>query len=176
MSHMKVTPLSSCLGQNVEFFRVIVDRRASLERMINDGRYDRVYPLVMTVRYRRLMGGRKEVEIALVQFQHTFAPSEVKRLMKSHGYRPAYIEELLALGRDYPDLQRRIPIVAIGSGIIVQRRRRAVCLSGGVSSRELGTQVIYRRWSPYYRFAFVNDNKASAVDSAWGGGESSRGL
>jgi hypothetical protein len=148
-------PLTSCIGQKVEFFRVIVDRRASLERMITDGRYDIVYPLVRTIRYKRLMGGRKEIEIALVQFQHTFAPSEIRRLMKGRGYRPGYIEELLALGRNYPHLQRRNPIAAIGSGVIVKRRRYAACLSGSQSTRELGTAVIYRRWSPYYRFAFV---------------------
>jgi hypothetical protein len=139
----------------VEFFRVIVDRRSSLERMIADGNYDKVHPLVWTIPYRRLMGGRKEIEIALVQFQHTFAPSEMKRLMKGHDYSPAYIEELLALGRDYPNLQRRNPIAAIGSGRIVEGRRYAVCLAGSESNRELGVAVIYRRWSPYYRFAFV---------------------
>jgi hypothetical protein len=150
-------PLSSCVGQRVEFFRVVVDRRASLKRMIDDGRYDKVYPLVWTIHYRRLMGGRKEVEIALVQFQHTFSPGEIKRLIKGYGYRPAYIEELLALGRDHPDLQRRNPIGAIGSGVIVKGRRHVVCLYGSQTSRELGTQVIYRRWSPYYRFAFVKE-------------------
>jgi len=152
---MQIVPLTSCDGQSVEFFRVVVDRRASLKRMIEDGRYDKVYPLVWTIRYRRLMGGRKEAEIALVQFQHDFAPSEIKRMTKSHGHRPAYIEELLALGREHPDLQRKNPIAAIGSGVIVKGRRHAVCIYGSEAKRELGTQVIYRRWSPYYRFAFV---------------------
>lgn len=150
-------PLSSVCGQQVEFFRVIVDRRTSLKRMIADGRYDEVQPLVRTVPYRRLMGGRKEVEIALVQFQHTFAPSEIKRLMKGHGYRPAYIEELLALGREYPDLQRRIPIAGIGSGRLIHGRRYALVLGGSESSRSATLAVIYRRWSPYYRFAFIKE-------------------
>ena len=154
---MQIVPLKSCDGQSVEFFRAVVDRRASLKRMIDDGRYDKVYPLVWTIRYRRLMGGRKEVEIALVQFQHTFSPSEIKRMMKNHGYRPAYIEELLALGREHPDLQRKNPIAALGSGVIVKGRRQAACLSGGQTNRELGTQVIYRRWSRHYRFAFVRE-------------------
>ena len=154
---MKAFPLTSCAGQQVEFFRVVVDRRASLRRMIEDGRYDKVYSLVWTIPYRRLMGGRKEIEIALVQFQHTFSPSEIKRMMKSHGHRPAYIEELLALGREHPELQRKNPIAAIGSGVIVKSRRQAVCLYGSQANRELGTQVVYRRWSPYYRFAFVRE-------------------
>jgi hypothetical protein len=152
---MQMLPLTSCVGQHVEFFRVVVDRRASLKRMIEDGRYDKVYPLVWTIPYRRLMGGRKEIEIALVQLQHTFSPSQIKRLMKSHGYRPAYVEELLALGREYPDLQRKNPIAALGSGLIVKSRRHVVCIYGSETKRELGTLVIYRRWSLYYRFAFV---------------------
>ena len=103
----------------------------------------------------RLMGGRKEIEMALVQFQHTFALSEIKRLIQNYGYRPAYIEELLALGRKHPELQRRNPIAAIGSGVISKGRRQVACISGGQTNRELGTQVVYRRWTPYYRFAFV---------------------
>lgn len=150
-------PLTSSIGQTVEFFRVMVDRRASLERMINDGLFDEVTPLVKTVPYRQLLGGRKEVEIALVQFQHSFAPSEIKQLMKGHGYRPAYIEELLALAKEEPDLQRRIPIVAQGSGRPIDRRWRAVCIGGSESTRFLSMAVVYRRWSFYYRFAFVKE-------------------
>lgn len=153
---MQAFPLTTCVGLHVvEFFRVVVDRRASLERMIDDGRYDKVYPLVWIIPYQRLMGGRKEVEIALVQFQHTFSPSEIKRMIKSYGFRPTYIEELLALGREHRELQRKNPIAATGSGLIVKGRRHVVCLSGSQANRELATQVIYRRWSTCYRFAFV---------------------
>lgn len=152
---MQIVPLTSCTGQRVEYFRVVVDRRASLDRMIADGGYDRVDPLVRTIPYRRLLGGRKEVEVALVQFQHTFAPSEIKRLMKSHGYSPAYIEELLAIGRDHPELQRRVPIAATGSGVFCNRRRYVPCLGGSKSIRTLDAAVMYRRWCPFYRFAFV---------------------
>jgi hypothetical protein len=153
-------PLTSCIGQRVAFFRVIVDRRASLERMIADGKYDEVTALVRTMRYQLGLGGRKEVEIALVQFQHTFSPSEIRGILKGHGYRAAYIEELLALGREQPDLQRVTPIAAIGSGRVVQGRRYAPCLGGSQSFRSLGSAVIYRRWSPYYRFVFVREQAA----------------
>jgi hypothetical protein len=75
--------------------------------------------------------------------------------MEARGYRAAFIEDLLALGKEQPDLQRKIPIVALGSGRIIQGRRRSVCLGGRESSRHLQLVAIYRRWSIYYRFAFI---------------------
>ena len=138
-------------------FIVTIDRTQSLEEAIEAGRYDEVNDAVLSVNFPWKRKGIKEVELTLVQFERPMAPGEIKKLMAARGYRSAFIEELLALGKEQPDLQRKIPIVALGSGRIIRRRRHATYLGGSASSRVLGLAVIYRRWSTCYRFAFVNE-------------------
>jgi hypothetical protein len=142
-------------GEKTAVFTVTIDRSQSLEEMIEAGRYNEVNSAIRSVNFPWKRKGTKAVDLTLVQFDRPLAPGEIKRLMEGRGYRPAYIEEFLALGKEEPDLQRKIPIVALGSGRIIQGRRRAACLAGSESSRSLGLAVIYRRWSIYYRFAFV---------------------
>lgn len=132
-----------------------IDRSQSLEELIEAGRYDEVDSAIRLVNFPRKRKGKREVELTLVQFARPLAPGEIRKLMEARGYRAAFIEELLALGCEQPDLQRTIPIVALGSGRIIEGRRRATCLSGSQSTRSLQLAAIYRRWSIYYRFAFV---------------------
>jgi hypothetical protein len=142
-------------GERTAVFTVPVDHGQTLNEMIAAGRYDEVNDAVRTVSFPIKRRSRKLVEITLIQFERAYASWELITLMEARGYRPAFIEELLALGREQPDLQRRIPIVALGSGRIIQGRRRAVCLGGSESSRHVQLAVIYRKWSIYYRFAFI---------------------
>lgn len=142
-------------GERQEVFTATVDDGQSLEEMIAAGGYDEVDPVVLSVSFPIKQRCRKMVEITLIQFERAYASWELIALMEARGYRPAFIEELLALGKEQPDLQRRIPIVALGSGRIIQGRRRAVVLGGSASSRHLQLAVIYRKWSIYHRFAFI---------------------
>ena len=142
-------------GERQEVFTVTVDDGQPLEEMIAAGGYDEVDPVVLSVSFPIKRRCRKLVEITLIQFERAYASWELIALMEARGYRPAFIEELLALGKEQPDLQRRIPIVALGSGRIIQGRRRAVCLGGSASIRHVQLAVIYRKWSMYHRFAFI---------------------
>jgi hypothetical protein len=142
-------------GERTAVFAVTIEHGQSLEEMIAAGCYDDVDPVALSVSFRIMRRSRKQTEITLIQFDRPYAPGELKALMEGRGYRPAFIEELLALGKEQPDLQRKIPIVALGSGRIIQGRRRSVVLGGSASSRHLQLAVIYRKWSIYYRFAFI---------------------
>jgi hypothetical protein len=142
-------------GERQDVFIVTIDRSQSLDKLIVAGRYDEVESAVWLVNFPWKRKGTKEVALTLVQFDRPLAPGEIKKLMGARGYRAAFAEELLTLGKEQPDLQRTIPIVALGSGRIIDGRRRAVCLSGSQSTRSLGLAVIYRKWSIYYRLAFV---------------------
>jgi hypothetical protein len=142
-------------GERTAVFYVSIDRSESLNQMIQAGRYDEINEAIRLVNFPWKRKGSVQVEVTLVQLDRAFETGEIRKLMDARGYRPAFIEHLLALGRDEPDLQRTIPIVALGSGRIIKGRRYAACLGGSASSRSLGLAVIYRRWSRYYRFAFV---------------------
>jgi hypothetical protein len=69
------------------------------------------------------------------------------------GYRPAKIEELLALGEAQPDLQRQFPIVALGSVWRDSDGSRYVpYLSSSAAERGLSLHCFGRDWSGLYRF------------------------
>jgi len=59
--------------------------------------------------------GREEKEIVLFRFADPKPLDEVIAELERAGYRPAELEDLLALGATYPNLQRRFPIMALGS-------------------------------------------------------------
>jgi hypothetical protein len=147
--------LTAGRGERSAVFVVSVNRWESLGEMIEAGRYDEINEAIRLVNFPWKRKGSKEVELTLIQFDRPLEAGEIKRIMAARGYRPAFIEELLALGRDEPDLQRTIPIVALGSGRIIKGRRYAACLGGSRSLRSLNLVVIYSRWSFYYRFAFI---------------------
>jgi hypothetical protein len=136
---------------------VAVDYSQSLATMIDDGHYDDVHRDITPRNFRLSARGFRQIELTLVQFKYPVAPLEAVMLMKERCYRPATIEEILALGSQHPELQRSIPIVALGAARVVENRRYVACLAGSQSARELGLAVIYKRWSIYYRFAFVKE-------------------
>jgi len=142
-------------GETQAVFIVPVDYSHSLGQMIRTGQYDEANGDINPKNFRLEGAGCRDVELTLVQFSRAMAPLELVTLMEGRGYRPASIEELLALGRDQRDLQRSIPIGALGSGLRRNERRYIPCLGGSASVRNLTLVVIYRRWSNCYRFAFV---------------------
>jgi hypothetical protein len=136
---------------------VAVDYSQSLTKMIADGRYDEVHKDITPRNFRLSATGFRQIELTLVQFEYPVTPLEATVLMKEEGYRSATIEEILALGSQHPELQRRIPIAGLGSARVVENRRYVPCLGGSGAERTITLAVIYRRWSTCYRFAFVKE-------------------
>jgi len=143
--------------QRDTIINVAVDYSRSLRKMIDDGYYDEVHRDITPRNFRLLATGFRQIELTLVQFKHPVAPLEAVMLKRREGYRPATIEEILALGNQHPEMQRRIPIVGLGSARLIGNRRYVPCLGGSEHERTLTLTVIYRRWSTYYRFAFVKE-------------------
>jgi hypothetical protein len=153
--------MNTANDQTQTIINVEVDYSQSLTTMIADGHYDEVHRDITPRNFRIFSRGFRQIELTLLQFKHPVAPLKAVMLMKRQNCRPATVEELLALGSQHPDLQRRIPIVGLGSARVVENRRYVLCLGGSESSRSLGLAVIYRRWSIYYRFAFVRGERLS---------------
>ncbi len=141
--------------ERVTTLKIGVDYSLSLRAMIQRGCFERVNANITGRNFKLTRRGYVELEIVLVQFGSPISPLEVTMQMKEHGCRPAVLEELLAVGSHHPDLQRAMPIVALGSGRMEQNRRYVPCLGGSRSARALNLVVVYRRWSKYFRFAFV---------------------
>src|SRR6476659_4550267 len=108
--------MSAAKDERLTTVSVVVDYSRSLNAMINDGRYDSVHADITPRNFRLSARGYQQHEVLLVQFEQSVAPLEAVLRMRERSYRAAMIEELLALGSQHPDLQRSIPIVALGSG------------------------------------------------------------
>jgi len=142
-------------GERREAFSVAINYSESLRQMIEAGSYDEVSKDISPRNFYLQSVGHRTVELTLIQFGGAMSPLEMIERMKEQGFRPATIEELLAIGREEPDLQRIIPIVALGSSRRVKDARWFPCLGGNQAKRMLSLTIVYRRWSIYHRFAFV---------------------
>ena len=77
---------------------------------------------------------------------------EVERELDKMGLRPGKIEELLAVGETYPDLQRQFSVIALGSVAEVSGNRHAVYLGWDGSERNLDLCCRGDDWDELCRF------------------------
>jgi hypothetical protein len=94
-----------------------VDFNRPLSEMIEAGRYDWVDENENIIRDNFPPGGqgRHELEPKLYHFNREISSEDAIKEMKADGFRPAVLEELLALGEAQPDLQKQFSIIALGS-------------------------------------------------------------
>jgi len=138
-------------------FPIIVDYSKSLDKMIKAGNYYCVNPENISQGYFLIQGqGKHKLSIELVHYGKYMKSNGVIRDLNSRSLRPATLPELLAFGAKYPKIQRKFPIVALGS--VAQNRlgdRYVVYLGGSVSGRVL-IMMYDGSWEGNYRFAAVN--------------------
>lgn len=165
--------------QNGDTFSVTIDYAKSLADMITAGKYDyanneikeKNFPIQRPSVSEADTGGSgpyrtpgsvsndNSTNIVLVHLNKLAITTEVLAHMDKLGLRPARIEELLALGEKYPEIQRQFPVVALGSVWVGSGRRRDVAyLDRDGSGRDL---ILHwgdpgSRWDEVSRFAAVS--------------------
>ena len=124
-------------------FKVLVDYTKTLKEMIRVGQYDWINDDITSNHFPVTGTGQKEVEITLFHFNRTISSDDAITEMKKAGYRPASVEELLALGAAEKELQKQFPINALGS---VWRRpdgdRDVPCLGRDGGGRDLDLALV----------------------------------
>ena len=120
-------------------FAVTVDYNISVEDALRRGKYTYIDDISSDnfppSRHRR---GIKKLSIQLVHFSHDVTKEQLLEELKHKGLRAAELRELLALGEQYPDIQRQVRVLALGSvWMRIQNHRSAPFLSGSVKSRSL---------------------------------------
>lgn len=98
-----------------ETYKVIVDYGLSLSKMIELGKYDWFNDDITDKHFELQGAGQHEVELVLVHLNRNATTKEVLEHLNSLGLEPAKIEQLLAIGAAYPELQKQFPIIALGS-------------------------------------------------------------
>lgn len=95
------------------FYTVTVDYRLSLDEMIQEGAYKFVNSHITEEHFPVEGEGVKEITIELVQFGGPLTPKQAIKGLFRRGLRPVTLPVLLALGREYPNLQQGFPIAAL---------------------------------------------------------------
>ena len=136
-------------------YPVTVNYDLSLAEMIKVGRYDWVNSDTTEKHFPMKGSGIKEVTTELVHFDRGMGSEDVLLELVKRDLRSAFIEELLAFGAKYPEVQRQFPVVALGS---IWRRldgRIVPCLRRGGSGRSLSLGWFGGRWDDDFRFLAV---------------------
>jgi hypothetical protein len=112
---------------------VPVNFNASIEELLELGHYDSFEGEITSENFPTKRTGKVETKIELIPFRVAHGKEALMELDKM-GYRPAEAHEVLPFGAKYPDLQRLIKIVALGS---VWDDSKVVCLRGYSTWREV---------------------------------------
>ena len=140
-------------------FEIEVDGTKTLEQMIADGKYDDKNSDINKKNFPIKDATKRTVTIELFHFDRNISSEDAVKEMKKEGFRPATVEELLALGADQPKLQREFPIIALGSVWRVFYGFRCVpSLNLDGDDRELNLPYWSHGWFGSCRFAAVRNN------------------
>ncbi len=104
--------------EKIDEVALTIDYSRTLQEMINAGNYgwtnsnitEKHFPLPT-----ELNGKNVPVSTKLFHFNRSISSTDATSEMDKAGYRPATLAELLALGEVNPELQKKFPIVALGS-------------------------------------------------------------
>ncbi len=96
-------------------YDLTIDYSKSFNAMIAAGRYDINRGKFIHGKFLIRGEGKVIRKAHLVHFKCELASDEVVFQLYNDGKRPATIDELLAFGAQYPDVQRKFPVAALGS-------------------------------------------------------------
>ncbi len=142
----------------VATFTITVDETASVEDAVKAGKFDWSNDNITSANFPKITDGQKwnDKEVTIFHFNKTMSSSEaVIAEMDKAGYRPANIWELIGLAIKEPDLQRKFPIVALGSVCKLVGSRLVSFLCEDSSKRDLDLRFFVDDWDDNFRFLAV---------------------
>jgi len=136
---------------------------STLEEGIAAGKYDWANENIwtnenITAERFPITGNQGKKEVVTVHFGRLMNSSEeVIAELNKLGYKPAETADLLALGKDQPELQRQFPIIALGSSAAVGGFRYVPCLFEYDSRRGFSLDYFGSGWFGSCRFLAVRN-------------------
>jgi hypothetical protein len=98
----------------------------------------------------------RTITLEYVHMSDDASTAEALDAIEKNGYRPALPEELIAFDVKFPRELLRHPIVALGSEILVNRRRYVACLQKQSTCHRLNLiDICQTDWTPDNRFLVV---------------------
>jgi hypothetical protein len=96
-------------------FRIVVDYGLTLDAMIMAGQYEfwseRITPQAFPITGE----GKQGLTAQLIHFNRRISTRDVLKELDKMGLRAGRIEELLAFGATFPEIQRKFFVIALGS-------------------------------------------------------------
>lgn len=145
------------LGLPVLVLRLLVDYAVGLSERIRRGAYDWTHSEITETNFPSTGKVAGEVESKLFHFNRDMSSEAVVAEMKRAGFVPADLDELLHFGEKNPDVQRKFPVVGLGSSCVLRGDRHVPILYGGDSRRDLDLNLWAVVWYSYYRFLGVRN-------------------
>lgn len=99
-------------------YPVVVDYGKSVDEMVLVGHYDQKNNDINSWSFPIEGKGTVIVNLELVYFSKSVNSLDVWDYLEKNGMRPAKVEELLAFGATYPEIQRGFPIICLGSYLV----------------------------------------------------------
>jgi hypothetical protein len=154
-------------------YQLVVDYDRTLAGAITAGRYDRVNDFITAENFPTKGSGTVEYEAVLINLGRPADSQEVKSEMAKRGLRPATIEELLAFGEAYPEVQEEFPVTELGSSYVdVFDARQVATLRSDVPydhlTRDLDRDWDSGDWNPGVHFLAVRKARGKTDDSQVG--------
>jgi len=144
---------------NIDEIVLKVDYARSVLEMIIAGNYDLKHKDITEESFpleNDLLHDERSVAVKFFYFNRNISSGDVIFEMNKAGYRPAVLSELLGLGELYPDLQKKFPIVALGSSWCDKLGFNYVPVLNFINNnRKLDLEWFKGVWFDYYRFLAV---------------------
>jgi len=153
-----------------ELIILALDYGRKLEDLIKAGNYDWFNDDITAKRFPINGTGIEEFEFDLFHPNRSISSeSAIEEMKKSDDperpWMPAEIGHLLVFGEAFPELQRKFPIIALGSVAKVGGNRRVPCLDRVGSERNLDLHWFGLGWGAGYRFLRVRRVSAASASS-----------
>lgn len=136
-----------------------IDFGQDLEAMIAAGNYNWRNNDITAARFPVKGKGIVEFEVKLVHLNRDIssdaAETHIRTVDMTNPWEPGKIEHVLAFGKQFPEEQRKYPIVGLGSGAGIRGLRYVPCLDGGDSGRNLDLHWRDGDWLADCRFLAV---------------------
>ena len=138
----------------INLYILTVDYGMKVEEAVNRGHYDYANPSITSQNFSTKQKGKVELVVELIHFDSLISSAEALKELDRMGYRPADLHELLAFGENYPDVQRELSVVALGSVWMHSYGHRDVpVLLDHAGHRRVNLYWFGLNWAQSWRFA-----------------------
>lgn len=135
-----------------EEYSLVIDHGMAIEELVRLGEYDSVNKNITSRNFPTTRTGEEETTAILVHFDRDIESDDAVKELDAIGLRPAEADETLAFGKQYPDKQRKFPIVGLGSVVQLSGVRYVLYLAGWDGKRGANLRYWDGRWGCDYRF------------------------